>query len=185
MAFIRLRLRYIFRLRSCSSIGACVIASTSVGVKIPCTAGPPLHGHYPVSSLLRTPPTPSRLPHGFPGDAGYADGAAPRVSPWGEEGISSCSASPCHRAVAATPPECANASASLRRPMLPSPPKQGLGLRIDLFRGYLCVTSLRPGDSLTILAMALSIGFRSFGFLLPAIQATGASGSCPGGTDSH
>jgi hypothetical protein len=27
----------------------------------------------------------------------------------------------------------------MRRPMLPSPPKQGLGLRVDLFRGYFCV----------------------------------------------
>ncbi|HEX2524432.1 MAG TPA: hypothetical protein VHP35_20150, partial [Terriglobia bacterium] len=41
------------------------------------------------------------------------------------------------------------------------------------FRGYVCVHSLRPDDSLTILTMALSIGsWDSVSFLL-TIQATG------------
>ncbi len=87
---------------------------------------------------------PLRLPLAsvrFPGGCRLYGRAAPQISPWGEEGLSSCSARPCHRAVAATPPECPAASANLRRAMLPSPPIQGLGLRIDFFRGYFCVHS--------------------------------------------
>ena len=41
------------------------------------------------------------------------------------------------------------------------------------FRGYVCVDSLRPDDSLTILAMASSIGSRDSVSFLLTIQATG------------
>ena len=41
------------------------------------------------------------------------------------------------------------------------------------FRGYVCVDSLRPDDSLTILSMASSIGSRDSVSFLPTIQATG------------
>jgi hypothetical protein len=41
------------------------------------------------------------------------------------------------------------------------------------FRGYVCVHSLRPDDSLTILSMASSIGFRDSVSFLLTIQATG------------
>ena len=41
--------------------------------------------------------------------------------------------------------------------------------------------SLRPGDSLTIPKMALSIGFRVSVSLNPAIQATGLLASTPAG----
>ncbi len=45
--------------------------------------------------------------------------------------------------------------------------------------------TLRPGDSLTILTMALSVGFRIPDFPKdPVTRATG-SDSYPGGTDSH
>jgi hypothetical protein len=40
----------------------------------------------------------------FPGCAGYTIYLAPVISPRDEEGFSSCSACPCHRAVASTPP---------------------------------------------------------------------------------
>jgi hypothetical protein len=57
-----------------------------------------------------------------------------------EEGFSSCSICPCHRAVPTTPPECHVASVSPRHAMLPSPRSRGLGLRIFiLFRGHLWV----------------------------------------------
>ena len=59
-----------------------------------------------------TPPqryyTPLRHPLAFgslPGVAGYRTYLAPTISRRGEEGFSSCSACPCHRAVATTPPK--------------------------------------------------------------------------------
>src|SRR3982750_2538470 len=54
--------------------------------------------------------------------------SAPSISRRGEEGFSSCSAYPCHRAVATTPPECSAASVRLRRSMLPSLHDRELGL---------------------------------------------------------
>ena len=54
------------------------------------------------------PPSPERrpavAPDRFPGWAGYTIYPAPVISPRDEEGFSSCSACPCHRAVASTPP---------------------------------------------------------------------------------
>src|SRR4030042_129890 len=55
----------------------------------------------------------------FPGAAGYRTYLPPAISARGEEGFSSCSVSPCHRAVATTPPECTAAPASMRQPILP------------------------------------------------------------------
>src|SRR6202047_3150646 len=57
----------------------------------------PLHRYY---GPIRHPLAFDR----FPGCAGYAIYLAPVISPRGEEGFSSCSACPCHRAVASTPP---------------------------------------------------------------------------------
>jgi hypothetical protein len=42
------------------------------------------------------------------------------------------------------------------------------------FRGYVCIHSLRPDDSLTILSMASSIGFQDSVSFLLTIQATGS-----------
>jgi len=54
-----------------------------------------------------------------------------RVATWrDEEGFSSCSIYPCHRAVPTIPPECPVASVSPRHAMLPSPRSRELGLRI-------------------------------------------------------
>src|SRR4029450_1938982 len=74
----------------------------------------PLHHYY---GPLRHPLIFSRLP----GIAGYTTSLAPPFSRRDEEGFSSCSACPCLHAVAPTPPEWSAASASVRRPMLPSP----------------------------------------------------------------
>lgn len=57
----------------------------------------PLHRHYGPS---RHPLVFSR----FPGFAGYTAYLAPAISRRDQEGFSSCSACPCHRAVASTPP---------------------------------------------------------------------------------
>ena len=66
---------------------------------------PSLHGRYPASTLLRTHPSPSRLRSTSRLSRLY-DRPAPAISPRDEEGFSSCSACPCHRAVASTPPKC-------------------------------------------------------------------------------
>jgi hypothetical protein len=81
---------------------------------------PSLHGHYPASALLRTPPPPSRLQPTSRG-TGYTAYLAPSLSQRDAEGFSSCLACPCHRAAAPTPPEYPVASARLRRAMQPSP----------------------------------------------------------------
>jgi hypothetical protein len=57
----------------------------------------------------------------LPGAIGYTAYLAPPLSRREEEGFSSCSTRPCHRAAAVTPPEWGAASASLRSSMLPSP----------------------------------------------------------------
>ena len=73
-------------------------------------------GDSPTAGRLRsagiTPPpryyTPIRHPLAFdplPGVAGYRAYLAPVISHRGEEGFSSCSARPCHRAAAITPPK--------------------------------------------------------------------------------
>jgi hypothetical protein len=82
---------------------------------------------------------PSRHPLVFgrlPGVAGYTAYLAPAISRRDEEGFSSCSACPCHRAVASTPPRCTAVSVSVRLLMLPSPFGGRLGPRGYFFRGH-------------------------------------------------
>jgi hypothetical protein len=92
--------------------------------------------------------TPIRHPLAFdplPGFAGYRIYLAPGISPRDEEGFSSCSACPCQRAVAITPPEWSAASASLRCTMLPSPSRLRVrppGLRtFGATCAFTCVTA--------------------------------------------
>src|SRR6516165_10408463 len=98
-------LTYILRLRSCNSMDAFVVSSVpSPWFEALQMAGPlrsaditPLHRYY----------EPGRHPLVFcrlPGVAGYTAYLAPSISRRDEEGFSSCSACPCHRAVASTPP---------------------------------------------------------------------------------
>src|SRR5712691_9957301 len=102
---------------------------------------PLLRGHYSASSLMRIPPSPSRLSAAFPAISGYTVYLAPVISPWDEEGFSSCSTRPCHRAVATTPPECPAASVRLQPSMWSSPPGQGLNLRsFDTFEATCAFT---------------------------------------------
>src|ERR1035437_10094957 len=101
-------LTYRLLLRSCRLMGAFVISPLpSMLLESPQTARS-LRSDFPVSPFIRfpSPPIPRR----------------------GEEVFSSCLAHPCHRAAAATPPECPAASVSLRRAMLPSPHEERLGL---------------------------------------------------------
>src|ERR1700757_2354479 len=82
---------------------------------------------------------PSRHPLVFgrlPGVAGYTAYLAPAISRRDEEGFSSCSACPCHRAIASPPPRCTAGSVSDRLLMLPSPFGGRLGPRGYFFRGH-------------------------------------------------
>src|SRR6516165_3155150 len=126
-----------------------------------------LHGRYSASPLLPAPPPPSRLRP---------------ISRRGEEGFSSGSMCPGHRAVAPTPPEGPTASAALRWSLLPSPSGCGLGLRIFALSGPpLRSLALRPGDSPAIPKMTVSMGFRSFGFPPACHPSYGASALTPAG----
>src|SRR5215467_465856 len=133
-------LTYRLRLRSCKLLDAFVISSLPPILLEPLqnSRAPLLHGHYSASPLLRARPSPSRLPP-ISRFTPVIRVPAPPISRRGEEGFSSCSVHPCHRAVATAPPECPAASVSWRRSMLPSPYQRGLGLCGKKFRGHLCV----------------------------------------------
>jgi hypothetical protein len=98
---------------------------------------------------------------------------APQISPRDEEGLSSCLACPCHRAVASTPPECKPP----RRSGCSDPcclhsahESSTSGMR---FRGHLCVHfRYGPMTRSPSLKMALSIDSRVSVSLHSAIQAT-------------
>lgn len=143
----------------------------------------------PLRSAGITPPRrycgPLRHPLAFgrlPGVAGYTAYLSPPLSRRGEEGFSSCSMCPRHRAVAPTPPERPVASAELRRSVLPSPYGWGLGLRGFALSGPpLRSLALRPGDSPTIPRMAVSMGFRTFGFPPACHPSYGVSALPPAG----
>ena len=110
----------------------------------------------------------------LPRGTGYRADLTPPISRRDEEGFSSCSARPRHRAVAPTPPEGSAASATLRRVLPPSPSAWGLGLRgLGLSGPARRSLTLRPGDSLTILSMAWSVGFRALISRRPATPVTG------------
>ena len=90
---------------------------------------PSLQRHYPPSSLLQAHLPPSRLSAHFPVLPVIGLTLAPPISQRDEEGFSSCSACPCHRAAPTTPPEWTVASVRLRQAMLPSSVCRRLGLR--------------------------------------------------------
>jgi len=85
---------------------------------------------------------PSRHPLVFgrlPGFAGYTAYLAPAISRRDEEGFSSCSACPGHRAVASTPPRWPAVSVNIRLAILPSPLRWRLGPREYAFSRPQCV----------------------------------------------
>ena len=112
---------YIFRLRSCSSIGAFPHLASASHCR---QSRYRQQGRFPPPALPgftgTTSPSATLSPVSrFPGAAGYYGlPFAPPISQRGEEGFSSCLARPRHRTVATTPPECRSASASLRYAML-------------------------------------------------------------------
>src|SRR5271166_5654971 len=62
------------------------------------------------------------------------------ISPRDEEGFSSCSACPCHRAVASTPPKCWSRIDQISAPQCClRPPVGGSAFGATHFRGHFCV----------------------------------------------
>ncbi len=147
---------------------------------------PWLHRRYPASSLLRTRPPPSRL---RPTSRGI-----PVIRPtWLRRFLGGTrTASPVAQRILVT--------------VLPLPPRRSESTRRSGFVDPCCLRlitessasgfkffswppmgsrALRPGDSLTIPRMALSVGFRSFGFPRVCDSCYRAPDSCTDGTDSR
>src|SRR5215469_314709 len=123
---------YSLRLRSCRLIGAFVISPLPPFLIQTACAARPLRSTGIAPLLRYYGPGRHRLAFArFPGFAGYTSYLAPPVSQWGEDGFTSCSACPCHRAAPTTPPKRHAASVSLRHAMQPSPDHRGLGLRVN------------------------------------------------------
>ena len=120
----------------------------------------------------------------FPVLSGYTAYPTPTISRWDEDGFSSCSTCPCHRAV---PHHPAGVTSRIGHPtschaMLPTPRKRGLGLRTCFVsRPPLGLLALRPSDSLATPRMALSVGFIRFVSSAAATQAKGLLALTPVG----
>ena len=140
-----------------------------------------LHGSYAASSLIRAHPPPSRR-QSISRLSRLYDQPSPAISRRDEEGFSSCSACPCRRAVASTPPkwECRigqisapHAAFALRLRARPSDP-----LTFEATCTFTVVTARR----LVIPPRrTLSIGFRVLVSRHPAIQTTGLLTIAPAG----
>ena len=157
-----------------------------IGEEVMNSRVPSLHGRYPASSLLRTRPPPSRLRS----ISRWMPVIRPTLLRRFLDGTRT--ASPVAQRILVT--------------VLPLPPRRSESTHrsgfVDPYRlrpnressasGVFKVTgppmgslALRPGDSLTIPWMALSVGFRSFGFPPACDSSYRAPDSCPGGTDSR
>jgi len=154
--------------------------------RIVSSRAPSLHGHYPISSLLRARPPPFHL-QPISRWNGYTAYLLPKISLRGEDGFSSCfrmSLSPC---CFCYPAEVVRSFIQhLIHTILPSPDTIRLGLR-DYFLSRQLVNSLslRPGDSLTLPRRAWSIGFSAFDFSPACDSSYGVASFFPGGFDSR
>ena len=142
--------------------------------KIINSRAPLLPGRYPSSSLIRTPPPPSRLSVHFPLFTVIEPTLLQRFR------FGTRRASPVARyflvTVLSLPPRrnVSVVSIRLRPTMLPSPHGCGLDFRgFSLSGPPMRSLSLWPGDSLTSLKIALSMGFSYSVSLITAIQAIG------------
>ena len=149
---------------------------------LPNSRAPSLRGHYPASSLPRAPPPPSRRQplsrghrlYGLPCSADFAAGRGGLLQ-W----LLHVSWSPCRRSHPAggdrRVSQTATLPAAFARTTHARPPELGV------FEATSAFTQLRPGNSLTILPMASSMGSRGSVSLRPAIQATGRLALVPVG----
>src|SRR5207249_1803937 len=118
----------------------------------------------------------------FPERAGYTGDRFPPISRQDEEGFSSCAMCPCHRTVAPNPAGVARRISqrvarhvAFAKLSIAQPPV------LSSFEANSRSLSLRPGNSLAILMMGLSMGFRVLVSRHPAIQATGRLALAPAG----
>ena len=127
---------------------------------------------------------PIRHPLAFsplPGFAGYRTYLPPAISRRGEEGFSSCSACPCHRAVASTPPKWTNRISQI------SASHAAFALTVagsafgDFhFRGHVYVhLDYRPMTCASPKETPVD-RLQKFSFPPPCYPSYGASDSCPG-----
>ena len=144
-----------------------------------------LPGRYSGSSLIRTPPPPSRLSTHFPLFTvieptllqRFLPGTR-RVSPVARYALATVLSLPPRRSVLAV-------SISFRLPMLPSPYSCGLGLRgFSLSGPPVRSLSLRPGDSFTSPKDCFVDGLQIIGFPHTCHPSYRASDSYPDRTDS-
>ena len=148
-------------------------AASHVVESMMCSRAPLLDRHYPVSTLIRTRPPPSRLwpisrgnrLYGLPCSSHFCLGRGRLLQ------LLSMPLSPCYpyhpAGGARLNSQSATHPAAFARPQRARPP--GLFLSGPL-AGLL---ALWPGDSLTILTMALSVSFTSFVSSTGVTQATG------------
>jgi len=148
---------------------------------LPNSRAPSFHGHYPASSLLRARPPPSRLRptsrvrrlYGLPGSADFATGRGGFLQ------LLDMSWSPCCRSHPAGEIRRASQLATNPAAFAPNPRARPPGFR---FSGPpLRSLALRPGDSLTLLPRAWSMGSRASVSLRPAIRVTGPLALAPTG----
>ncbi len=148
-----------------------------------CSRAPWLHGRYPASQLLRTQPPPSRL---RPISRGHRLYDLPTLLRRFLDGTRT--ASPVARHVLVTvlplPPRQSDLppQSDCDKPCCLRPDEEGSTSGVYfLTRQPVGSLALRPGDSLTIPRMALSIGSISFVSSTDAIQATGLLALAPVG----
>ena len=121
----------------------------------------------------------------FPGVSGYTASLLRRFRA-GTRRVLQLLDLPCHRAVANNPAEAARRISRLRRAMLPSPSRCGLGLRsFSTFGATTGSLALRPGDSLTILEDGFVNRLQDIQFPSCLLSSYGALDSYPGGTLTH
>jgi len=106
---------------------------------------------------------------------------------WDEDGFSSCSTCPCHRAAPNHPAGVASCLGQPTAcPCCLRPTLEGSASGVNfLSRPPLGSLPLRPGDSLTIPKMAWSVGFIRFVSSPDATHATKVPDFSSGETDSH
>ncbi len=138
-----------------------------------CSRVPSLHGRYPASLLLRTQPPPSRLQtlsrcyrlYALPCSADFSVGRGRLLQ------LLNASLSPCYPYHPAGAKRRIGQDSSIRAAFART--QQARPPEIIVSGPPMGPLALRPGDSLTIPKMALSIGSTSFVSSTRAIQATG------------
>ena len=145
------------------------------GLQLRSTGITPLRRYCgPVRHPLAVRPLP-RVP-------GYSLDMAPPISRWGEEGFSSRSTCPRHRAVALTPPEGSRRISQVRRAVLPSPlNREARPPGLKYFGATCAFTSVTARRLTHPPSEGLVGGLQSLGFPPPCHPSYGALALTPAG----